>query len=134
VAPPLECRGACLRTTWRIWRRVDRPPLRGDELARIERELGVVLPTSLADLFTRIAAAVDVSRRLPDGCIPPPPFQEVTWGACTWDARRLPELERTRRNRRSQASSDPEDDFARVWMNKLAIVHVSNGDLIAVTS
>jgi hypothetical protein len=138
---------AALRTVWhRRWNAAVRAcqrlggsgdvsigrALRADELAEIEREVGVVIPTSLGELFTGVAADVDVSWHLPDACSRPPSFQEMAWGACAWDARQLPELERTRRNWLAQVFSDPEDDYARVWMNKLPIVHVPNGDLIAV--
>jgi hypothetical protein len=108
------------------------PTLRPDELAGIEHELGVVIPVSLATLFTGIAANVDMWWQLPEACTPPPPFGQLAWGRCAWDARRLPELERTRRSWLDQVFTDPEDDYARVWRNKLAILDVPNGDLIAV--
>ncbi|HUQ07098.1 MAG TPA: SMI1/KNR4 family protein [Kofleriaceae bacterium] len=106
--------------------------LRADELATIERELGFVIPKSLAELFTGIAANAEMSWRLPEECIPPSPFKELQWGACAWDARRIPELERCRRGWVEQVFSDPDDDYALVWRNKLAICDVPNGDLIAV--
>jgi hypothetical protein len=105
--------------------------LRGHELDAIERELGVTIPMSLATLFTDIAANVELSWQLPDASTRPPAFKDLAWGACAWDARRLPELERVRRGW-LEVFSDPHDDYARVWMDKLAILDVPNGDLIAV--
>jgi hypothetical protein len=102
------------------------------ELAAIEEELGVALPDSLADLFTRVAADVDVSWMLPVDCEGPAQLRELAWGRCAWDARRLPELERIRRGWIEAMFSNRDDEYDRVWSDKLAIIDVPNGDLIAV--
>ena len=106
--------------------------LTANELVAIERELGFALPTSLAALFTGVAAKADATWRLPESSAMPTAYTELLWGACTWDARRLPELERTRRDWVEHAFQDPNDHYDRVWRNKLAIVDVPNGDMIAV--
>lgn len=102
------------------------------QLATIESELGFAIPDSLADLFTRVAADVDVSWRLPENCEPPSPFTELAWGGCAWDARRLPELEGIRRGWVEAVFPDRDDEYDRVWRDKLAILDVANGDLVAV--
>lgn len=102
------------------------------EVAAIQDELGIAIPDSVVDLFTSIAGAVDVSWRLPEGCELPARFAEIAWGICTWDARRLPELERIRRGWLEHAFPDRDDEYDRVWHDKLAIIDVPNGDLIAV--
>jgi hypothetical protein len=102
------------------------------QLAAIEGELGFAIPDSLADLFTPIAADVDFSWRLPDDCELPAEFRELAWGGCTWDARRLLELERNRRGWVDAVFPNGDDEYDRVWRDKLAILDVPNGDLIAI--
>ena len=102
------------------------------QLDAIEGELGFAIPETLADLFASVAADVEVTWRLPDDCELPAQFSELAWGGCAWDARRLPELERRRRRWVEVAFPDRDDEYDRVWHDKLAILDVPNGDLIAV--
>lgn len=106
--------------------------LKRAELAGIEAELGFALPGSLVDLFTGVAADVDVSWSLPEDCELPAQFKELAWGGCAWDARRLPELERSRREWVEAVFPDRDNEYDRVWWDKVAIIDAPNGDLIAV--
>ncbi len=106
--------------------------LKHAELSAIEKELGFAMPDSLADLFTGVAADADVSWSLPEDCELPAQFKELAWGGCAWDARRIPELERARREWVEAVFPDRDNEYDRVWWDKVAILDAPNGDLIAV--
>jgi hypothetical protein len=57
--------------------------------------------------------------------------ESLTSGECAWDARRLPELEHSRRSFIT-AFPDPEDEYGRVWRDKLPLFGIDNGDMVAV--
>jgi hypothetical protein len=106
--------------------------LGAEELAAIEREIGVALPPSVAEVFTHIAADIEVSWQLPKSCTPPATLEGVTWGTCAWDAHRLTERERDLRAFVEKDCSDPGDEYWRVWRSKFPLFDTPNGDLVAV--
>ncbi|MGV3719452.1 MAG: SMI1/KNR4 family protein [Actinomycetota bacterium] len=69
---------------------------------------------------------------LPDETRFPAPFQEIFCGECYWDLHQLVALEESRRSWISSVFPDPENEYDRVWHQKLAFMEVGNGDLLAL--
>lgn len=106
-------------------------PADEQQVANVESQLGQRLPPSLRQTFLHFSAGFEFHWFLPDDAVPPfsgifsGGFEEI---ALAW----LVKLEENRQNWVENVFSDPEDLYDSVWYNKLAVISVSNGDMIAI--
>lgn len=109
---------------------VDRPATL-PEVRRVEDELGVRLPTSLAKFFTDYSQAVSMAWFLPDE-LTVPGFDGIFSGGFDVSLPRLPELAADHRGWIASCFPDVDDSYDRVWHEKLAFQAVGDGDMLAI--
>lgn len=108
------------------------PPAQSTELQAVQRELACAVPTAFAGVLLEYSAAIDVAWQLPADHQPPPPLDQIFSGECRWNLHELPELQRKHREWIDGCFDDPDDEYDRVWHNKLAFAEVGNGDMLAI--
>ena len=103
-----------------------------DEIVRVEKEIGQPLPISFREVLLNYSSSVQATWSIPDdNDDDQPDTLGVYWGAFQWDLEIIAGLEEGRLGWISDCFPDAEDDFDKVWHNKLPFIHVANGDLIA---
>lgn len=107
------------------------PPALPNDVDEIEKKIAHVLPTSFRKVLTDFSADVEISWSLPGDCKPPPLFENLLAGECTWGLFHMVHLAEG-----YQLWIDAIDDanapsYDPIWHNKLAFAEVGNGDLIA---
>ncbi len=109
------------------------PPATLADIATVEARLGMPLPASLVRVLTLFSARVSVVWQLPDDANPPEPYDEIFSGECNWDIAALPALyTEDYQSWLDNCFSNPDDPYDAVWHNKFPIMHVPNGDMIAI--
>jgi hypothetical protein len=131
-----------------------KPPMPGSDVADLNG-LGIELPSAFADVCRSRSSRVAFHWRLfdldGDAQIDAPMFGTRTpkWGGChaadsvdgdsrgsLWDVAQMAGLRETHNDWLDNCflgwlAEDPEDVFARPWMNKLPFIEVGDGDMIA---
>ncbi len=107
-------------------------PASEQAVAAVERELKLPLPSSFRQVLIGFAAEVEFRWFLPDKMALPEALRGIFSGECSWSLSHLVELEQSRRGWMENRFPNPEDEYDRVWRNKLAFHSVSNGDLLAL--
>jgi len=103
-----------------------------DEVKHVEEQLGRPLPSSFSRVVTEFSAKVEMSWFLPEALDPPEPFRSTFCGKCSWDLRRLPELDGERLSWIREVFPNREDAYDVMWHDKLAVQAVGNGDYLAI--
>lgn len=106
------------------------PPASAEEVEEVERALNRPLPESFRRVLLGFARRFEIDWRLPDDDASPLP--DVFGGRVGWSLAELVPLERARMDWVTGCFSDPANAYDRVWHDKLAILHVPNGDLVAL--
>lgn len=106
-------------------------PASAGQVRDVEASLGIKLPDALARVFTEFSAKVHAEGRLDENALLTD-FEDIDAGELHWDLEELPELERSRTAWVNASFPDPENPYDRFWQGKLAVLHVMNGDLLAL--
>lgn len=106
-------------------------PAQEHEVIAVEEELQIRLPSSFRQVLTQFSAEVNFRWFLPQIKLPEP-LREIFSGECYWSLPRLAEIEAGRKEWVKACFPDPDDEYERVWHNKLAFAEVSNGDMLAL--
>ena len=106
-------------------------PAAEQEIMAVEQDLRIMLPTSFRTVLKEVAASVDFFWSLPETFPLPFALREISSGECYWNLTELVEQEEIRQDWVRRAFPDPEDEYCKVWHNKLAFAHVMNGDMLA---
>jgi hypothetical protein len=107
-------------------------PATEQAVAAVERELELALPSSFRQTLIGFAAEVEFRWFLPKGMALPEALRGIFSGECSWSLSHLVELEQSRQGWVESQFPNAEDEYDRVWHNKLAFQEVSNGDLLAL--
>ena len=107
------------------------PPASNEEVIRVENVLGLTLPLSFRRVLTDFSASIDLSWFLPQEIELPIEFRGIFRGQCSWDLSRLIDIDKGRKGWVENCFSNENDDYDRVWHNKLAFLEVGNGDCLA---
>ena len=108
-----------------------KPPATLSDVERIERAIDLRIPDSFRRIVTECASAFSVYWHL-DEVDPPGQLSEIFCGSFSWDLWKLPDLEQGRRDWITEVFPNPDDDYDRVWHDKLAVHEVGNGDIVAL--
>jgi cell wall assembly regulator SMI1 len=108
------------------------PPASEADLVAVERQLGLRLPSSFRRVLLGYAGSLDIAWQLPDDAVRPTEFRLIFAGGCRWDLLDLPRLQASYREWVTGCFSDAEDPYDRVWHDKLAILTVGTGDMVAI--
>lgn len=106
-------------------------PASEQQIERVEQKLGLRLPESFRETLLDFSGHVDFGWNLNDCIKLPGALKSISSGECFWNIDNLPEIEESRKDWVRECFSDPDDDYDRVWHNKLAFMSVANGDAIA---
>ena len=103
-----------------------------DDVERIERQLAQQLPPSLRNFFVHTSRRVAVGWFLPKNVTPPQPCSEIFASTTVVDLAELVPLQARHHRWVEACFQNPADPYDTVWHHKLPILHVANGDLIAI--
>jgi len=109
------------------------PPAPESQILAVERSLRVTFPAPFHALLRDFAALAHFEWNLESmEEIPPPPLTDVIAGRLHWSLDEIPECEEIRRSWISDVFADASDPEHAIWHNKLAILHLDNGDELAL--
>lgn len=105
-----------------------------DEVCELEKTLDLKLPQPLRQFLLNYSSHLNLSAFLSDDfCEELPEELDEIFSACFELS--LEEIERAETSRRDWVEncfSDEEEEYDRIWHNKLGIMTVANGDVIAL--
>lgn len=109
---------------------IDRPATE-DEILAVEKELGVRLPESFRETMLNFSKKVEFNWNLPDTIDLPHELREIFGCDFNWSLKDIYDIESTRKSWVDECFPDENDDYDKVWHNKLGFMNVANGDVIA---
>lgn len=107
-------------------------PASEQQLQQVEHELGHKIPESFRDVLLHFAGRVEFGWQLDDCIELPKALKGIFAGQCVWNIDDLIGMEESRKDWIRECFPNPDDEYDRVWHNKLAFMRVDNGDLIAL--
>jgi cell wall assembly regulator SMI1 len=120
------------RTNWWRYKRVHiTKPATETQVEVVEKKLGLRLPESFRDILLNFSASVEFGWDLDDAVELPQELRGIFASECKWNLSEIVEIEEDRKGWVKECFPNPEDDYDKVWHNKLAFMTVGNGDLIA---
>lgn len=102
-----------------------------EEVIRLEEALGMPIPQSLRDTFLRLSKHICFSAFLPSDFVLPEALTEIFSAYFTLSMDEMIEAEASRKSWVDECFSNEEDEYDKVWHNKLGFMTVGNGDVIA---
>lgn len=106
-------------------------PATKEQLASVEQKLGVFLPESFRDVLLNFSAEFSFRWFFPDDLKLSHKYREIFSGTPNWSLNTLVEIDAGRKGWIEHVFPNPEDDYDKVWHNKLAFLEVGNGDYFA---
>ncbi|WP_422660593.1 SMI1/KNR4 family protein [Paenibacillus sp. EC2-1] len=106
-------------------------PATKDQIQSVENKLGVLLPESFKYVLLNFSAEFSFRWYLPDNFELPYEYRGVFSGRVYWNLNKIVELDEERRGWIDHVFPDPEDNYDKVWHQKLAFLEVGNGDYFA---
>jgi hypothetical protein len=97
----------------------------------IEDKLGYRIPESFREVLLNFASKLDFGWELNDCIDLPKEFRGIFAGECSWNINDLIDIDDERKGWVKECFPDPDNEYDRVWHNKLAFISVGNGDKIA---
>jgi hypothetical protein len=122
------------RRNWDVKELVIKPTVSISEIEEIERELGILYPTEFKTILTKYSSSVmlnwQIEHEETEG-----EFRQVFcgggWGQL-WDFEILRENYDGYMGWVTECFPNPEDEYDRIWHNKVPILRVPNGDMIVL--
>lgn len=112
-----------------------KPPVSVSVIRNVEEELGVSLPESFIKVISGFTSGMEMNWSLPDDEELEVPIPEALEGIFasnfSWNIEDLINVEKDRKGWEQEVFSDVENEYDRVWHNKLGLMAVGNGDYIA---
>lgn len=108
------------------------PPASEYELAEVERQLGLALPSSLRGVLAFVSARVEFRWFAPKDKRFPEPFHQNFSGDLHWSLPLLLQYNKDKQQWIETVFKNPDDSYDRVWHDKLAFHEVGNGDYLAI--
>lgn len=109
---------------------IDRPA-KEEEIQNVENKLGMRLPEDFRKTLLEFSMAVEFYWNLPDTVNLPNELSEIFAGELIWNLDDIYEIEETRKSWVKECFPNENDEYDRVWHNKLGFINVANGDVIA---
>lgn len=104
------------------------PPATKQEIERVEHQLGLPLPSSFKQALLNLSGEFSFRWFLPDDQELPEPYREIFSGRIHWNLQQLPQIDEGKKGWITHVFPNPEDEYDRVWHDKLAFMEVGNGD------
>lgn len=108
------------------------PPAKEEDIIIVEKELGLILPSSFRNTLLNVSSQCYFSWSLPDDFELPNPLQQIFSGNLSWDLEELKSINEEKDKWIKEAYPNPENSYDKVWHNKLAFQDVENGDFLAI--
>lgn len=102
-----------------------------EEVEKVEQELGRKLPVQIRDFFLQFSKECSFSAFLPDDMELPDDLEEIFSATFVISLDEVVNAEGSRKSWAEECFSDEEDEYDKVWHNKLGLMTVGNGDVIA---
>jgi len=102
-----------------------------EQINEMEKKLGVELPKSFKKVLQEFSGSFNLRWVLPDELERPVEFREIFCGSFSWDLKSLPFFEKDRKESVEMVFYNKNDEYDKVWHNKLAFCPVGNGDYLA---
>ncbi|NMO95328.1 SMI1/KNR4 family protein [Paenibacillus lemnae] len=106
-------------------------PATEDEIKSVEHQLGTTLPESFKQVLLNFSGDFSFRWFFPEEFELPYKYREIFSGIPYWSLHLLSDVEEGRRGCVEQIFPNPEDEYDKVWHNKLAFMEVGNGDYLA---
>jgi hypothetical protein len=106
-------------------------PASEKQILDVENRLGIRLPECFREVLQNFAGSLDFYWELNDCIDLPEELRGIFAGECTWNIKDLVDIEEERKGWVKECFSDSNNEYDRVWHNKLAFISVANGDKIA---
>lgn len=104
------------------------------QVQTIEQQLGLALPTGLRDFFLHATSKISWRWFLPENNEQwlPEIFREIFSGQLSVDLLELVALEQMRQEWIKEVFYHLDDEYDRIWQQKLVFMEVGNGDFLAI--
>ena len=102
-----------------------------NEIDELERKLLIPIPKSLKDTFLFFSKNIDFYAYLPDEFELPQELREIFSASFEVSMKEMILAEQSRKSWVEGCFSNQNDDYDKVWHNKLGFMTVPNGDIIA---
>lgn len=106
-------------------------PVAEDKVIKAEKELGMKLPLQIRNFLLEFSGKLDFSAWLPEEFELPEELEEIFSAAILISLEEIVNAEGARKEWQESCFSDEEDEYDAIWHNKLGIMTVPNGDVIA---
>ena len=110
-------------------------PATESEVQVLEKELGYTLPSELREVFLNFTSGIefywDINKKRDENFLPDE-FSGIFCGELKFDLNLILDCEADRKGWIENVYPDYEDEYDRIYHNKLAFQRVDNGDLIAI--
>ena len=106
-------------------------PATKKEVEELEIKLGQKLPTSLKDFFLNFSKELSFDVSLPDDYELPDELDEIFCAYFTVSLDEMLNAEESRKSWIESCFNNMDDEYDRIWHNKLGFMTVGNGDVIA---
>ncbi|KAA9000685.1 SMI1/KNR4 family protein [Affinibrenneria salicis] len=107
-------------------------PADDEQILRLERQLGGLLPASLKTALRVFSSRVDFRWSLPSDLTLEKPLHQIFSGGVRWSPAWLQQCNDEKNVWVSEVFNCADDPYDRVWRNKLAFQAVGNGDFLAI--
>lgn len=102
-----------------------------DEIIATEHKLGHPLPSSFQDSLLHFAKGLDFQGKFPEDIGFPKPLREIFCSALCYSLDAIVEMNQEKEKWVHDVFPDRNNEYDKVWHNKLAFMSVPNGDYIA---
>lgn len=102
-----------------------------EDIKKVETLIENELPHSFKKVLTQFASSVYFSWSLPDNFNLPTQLKGIFCGECIWSLDKLSSIVDSQKSWVKECFSNPNDEYDKVWHNKLAFIEVVNGDFIS---
>lgn len=108
------------------------PPATEEQVALLERALGLPLPPSFRRALLSISSHVEFRWFMPDNLDLPDPFGSSFSGDLHWSLEFTRQFEDRKADWIEKVFPNRDDPYDAVWWDKLAFYEIGNGDLLAI--
>ncbi|WP_182540344.1 SMI1/KNR4 family protein [Fontibacillus panacisegetis] len=106
-------------------------PATENQIELVEHHLGIALPNSFKHVLLNFSSDFSFRWFLPDNLELLNKFRGIFSGRPNWNLHQIIEIDEGRRGWVEHVFPNPEDEYDKVWHNKLAFMEVGNGDYFA---
>lgn len=107
------------------------PPAPLDEVCALEQTLGLPLPESLKQTLLVFSKNFLFTASLPDAFSLPNELRGLFSATISLSSKAILNAEESRKGWTTNVFPDPNDEYDKVWHNKLGFMDVDNGDVVA---